>query len=542
VKNRTSYPLLIIIACLFIAPFNSFAQADESESEPPEEGAADFTVSFARTNISFNPLHSYTATEAQIYSAIFEGLATYHPLTMEPLPGAAYKWEISPDKRIYRFYLRENGKYWNGDPVTAFDFKNSWLKLLAPEEKSEYSFLLDVIKNAKDYRTGKLEQPDSVGIYAAGPYTLDIELEQPADHFLKILCHHSFVPIHPQFLKVEDWKNTNIIPGNGPYYVYSQSSTGITLVKNRLYWDAGSVAFDRVRVDLHDDSSQNTLRFNEGELQWVTDGIILDQVEKIEAIVTNPLFATNYFFFNCALSPWNDPKVRRGLALLLPWRQIRSTQFIFIPANHLVPALPYYPDIEGISEVQTEEGLKLLAEAGYPEGKGLPAVIIKTPGSFEGRRIGQLMQHAWSEQLSLEVEIKEYEYGNYYQELKTGDYTLGTISWIGDFPDPLTFLQMWTTDSNLNDAGYSSEIFDGIIDQSMTETGKERYAILSQAEEMLLHDAVVLPINHLPAWNLIDLTETGGWYPNPLDIHPFKYIQKRKLQIDPWIVMDDSPF
>ncbi len=528
---------IIIFLIVIIFPsifFPVTLQGLEQNGEEKKESA--LSVSFGKTNISFNPLHSYTATEAQIYSAIFEGLVSYHPLTMEPVPGAAYTWKISEDKKIYSFFLRENGKYWNGDPVTAYDFRNTWLKLLAPEEESEYSFLFDVIKNARAYRTGKLEQTDTVGIHAAGPYRLDIELEHPADHFLKVLCHHSFVPVHPQFLQKDHWNSTNIIPGNGPFYVYSQDENQIVLLKNNLYWDEKRVYYDKINILMQNDAAKNTEQFNSGSIQWMTDGILVDQIKNKETIITNPLFATNYFYFNCAEPPWNNHNIRRGLALLLPWDLIRSNRFLYIPTDRLIPQLPHYPVNEGISETDIDAGLRLLAEAGYPEGKDLPPIIIKIPGSFESRRISLLMQKAWTEQLSVEVTIDEYTYDTYYNELKEGNFTLGTISWIGDFPDPLTFLQMWTTDSNLNDAGYSGELFDSIIDRSMTQTGKQRYSTLSEAETILLHDAVVLPINHLPAWNIIDLFEINGWYTNPLDIHPFKYIRKHSLQVDPWIV------
>ncbi len=522
-----------IFFCLFSCILSFLIPVSSISGQP---AAPVFTASFGKTNISYNPLHSFTATEAQVYSAIFEGLVTYHPLTMEPLPAAASRWEISGDKRIYSFFLRQNGKYWNGDPVTAYDFRNSWLKLLAPEEKSEYSFLLDIIKNARAYRTGKLEQSDSVGIHAAGPYRLDIELEHPADHFLKILCHHSFVPVHPQFLQKESWQDTNIIPGNGPYYVYSQNEDEIVLIKNNLYWDKDSVYYNTVRIQFNDDPSGATDDFNTGAAQWITDGIRIDEIENREALITNPLFATNYFFFNCSEEPWNIDEVRRGLALLLPWDLVRSNRFVYIPTARLVPRLPSYPASDAITEADREEGLRLLAEAGYPEGEGLPEMVIKIPGSFEGRRIALLMKQTWTEQLAAAVEIEEFSYDTYYEELKKEDYTLGTISWIGDFPDPLTFLQMWTTDSNLNDAGYSGELFDSSIDKSMQETGKERYKTLSEAESILLHNAVVLPVNHLPAWNVIDLTEINGWFPNPLDIHPFKYFRKYTLPVDPYIV------
>lgn len=146
------------------------------------------------------------------------------------------------------------------------------------------------------------------------------------------------------------------------------------------------------------------------------------------------------------------------------------------------------------------------------------------------------MKQTWEESLGLTVTIQEFDFSEYYGILKGGDYTLGMLSWIGDFPDPLTFLQMWTSESNLNDAGYRNPDFDSIIEESMLQSGVLRYETLSRAEQLILDEAVVLPISHLPAWNLIDLSRIEGWYPNPLDIHPFRFIRKRKLRVGPGIV------
>ena len=533
--------LLPALVFLFIAA--AFPAAGEPDTSGRTGGAfppdPEITVSFSSTRITFNPLHTFTATEAQIYTALFEGLVSYHPLTMEPLPAAASRWEISEDKTRYRFYLRENGRYWNGDPVTAYDFRDSWMKLLDPEEKSEYSFLLDIIKNAQKYRTGEIDDAGKVGITAAGPYTLDVELEYPASHLLKVLCHHSCVPVHPRFLDKENWASTNIIPGNGPYYVYSQNESEIILIKNSLYWDEKNVPTESIKILLEDDPSKSTLEFNAEESLWVADGFVFSEIKKPESVVTNPLFATNYFYFSCKEEPWSNPEIRRALALLLPWDRIRSGQFVYIPSSRLVPALPSYPDITGIDKQTAEEGLQLLEDAGYPLGKGLPGMVIKIPSGFEARRVALTMKKAWEDLLEITVEVKEYDFSDYYSELKTGSYTLGTISWIGDFPDPLTFLQMWSSSSNLNDAGYKNPAFDALIDKSMQENGKERYATLSEAEEMILSEAVVLPVNHLPAFNLVNLTEMDGWFTNPLDIHPFKYVRRRKMVVGPWIVMNN---
>ena len=198
-------------------------------------------ISFSPSKIEFNPLHTFTATEAQIYTAVYEGLVSYNPFTLEPVPAAAESWEVGRDKKEYVFKLRKNSYYWDGLNVTAEDFRNSWLKMFAPDTGAQYAFLLDVIKGAKEYRTGITEDENSVAVEAVSDYTLKVTLKEPAEHFLKILCHHSFVPVHPAFVNKEDWSDLPSAPGNGPYYIYSKSDGKISLLKNVFYWDSLAV-------------------------------------------------------------------------------------------------------------------------------------------------------------------------------------------------------------------------------------------------------------------------------------------------------------
>jgi peptide/nickel transport system substrate-binding protein/oligopeptide transport system substrate-binding protein len=308
------------------------------------------------------------------------------------------------------------------------------------------------------------------------------------------------------------------------------------MVKNNLYWNEAALDLPGITVRLDSDPEVATREFNEGKISWVADSILLDRVEDTDSLVFNPLFATTFFYFSCREEPFDDPRVRRALSLLLPFESLRSPRFMYFPTSTLVPALPKYPEISGIAEQNVEEAMSLLAEAGYPEGKGIPEIVIKIPGGFESRRVAVLMKQAWEEDSGLTVTIKEFDFSRYYEVLKEGDYTLGMLSWIGDFPDPLTFLQMWTSESNLNDAGYRNPGFDAIIDESMLQSGVDRYETLSRAEQLILDEAVVLPVSHLPAWNLVDMSRIEGWYPNPLDIHPFRFIRRRELRVGPGIV------
>jgi len=518
---RRFFPLLLVFF------FSSLCLFAEEKKE--------LTVNFSSTRINFDPLHTFTTTEAQLYTAIYEGLVNYNPVNLNPVPAVAKNWDISDDGKVYRFYLRSDARYWDGTYVSARHFRDAWMRQLDPKEKAEYSFLFDIIKGAQDYRLGKINNPDEVGIRVISDSVLEVELEHPASYFLKILCHHSFVPIHPDFLKGKSPGTSGAIPGNGPFYVINRTDNELTLVKNKLYWDADNVEITDLKIIFNDDPVETTRQFNQGKIDWVASGIAVDQVEDRNTLVLNPLFATSYFYFNCTSPAIDNPEVRRGLALLLPWDQIRSREYMYVPTSTLIPKIQDYPDVKGIDKQDVEEGHAVLEKAGYGEGKGLPTIIIKIPDGGESRRIAGLMADAWRKELEVKVDVEEYDYSVYYDELKKPGYTLGTVTWIGDFPDPLTFLQMWTTESNLNDAGYSDREFDALVNQSMRESGKERYETLGRAEELLLQRGVVLPISHSPAINLIDIEDIEGWYPNTLDIHPFKYIRFSVPRIPPGI-------
>jgi peptide/nickel transport system substrate-binding protein/oligopeptide transport system substrate-binding protein len=338
--------------------------------------------------------------------------------------------------------------------------------------------------------------------------------------------------MHPSMLAHDDWNSllkpsgkdsASGIIGNGPYRITEYDDEHILLEKNPYYWDNANVKIQTIRLVFSDKDEEIIRRFNNYEIHWVATMGTLDKVLYYDTIIINPLFATSYFYFANAAPPWNNEKIRRALALLIPWERLRSTAFQFLPAKTLVPPIPRYPAPETITETLKEEALSLLQDSGFPGGKGLPPFLIKIPEGAEPMRLASLMAEAWKD-LGIEVEIKTYPFARYFEILKQGGFTLGTMTWIADFADPLAFLQMWTSSSNLNDGKYADPAYDELIRKSLSQSGEERYKTLSEAESVLLRTGQVLPIGHNPAINLIDLQFIDGWYQNPLDIHPFKFL------------------
>ncbi|MCL2293778.1 MAG: peptide ABC transporter substrate-binding protein, partial [Spirochaetes bacterium] len=483
-------------------------------------------IGFPRQPIEFNPLFAYTITEAQLFTALYEGLVSRDPFTLRPIPAVAETWEISSNNKEYIFHLRQDAYFWDGVKVTAEHFRNSWLRMLKPGENSKYAFLLDIVEGAKQFRKGEVEDPASVGIKAIDRFTLKVVLNSPAEHFLKILGHHTFVPLHPAFLNKKTWIGLPSAPGNGPYYILRKTENYLFLTKNLLYWDEQNVQIPNIKIIFLDDNAQeNSALFNEGKIHWLTGGFSIEHIEQKRHIIFNASFATTYFFFNYRTEPGNNEIMRQALILAAPLEKIRDKNFLFFPASTLVPPIPDYPELSGFGEQNKEKALLLLKKNNLT----LPEeIIIKIPNSFESLRIAILLKTSWEEIFGIDVGIVIRDFQYYHQNLKGDDYTLATISWIGAFPDPLAFLQMWTSYSNLNFAGFRCAVFDNYITESLLLAGRERYKLLSQAEQRLLDSAIILPISFIPSINLVNTDIFTGWFPNPIDIYPMKYFRFRK--------------
>ena len=498
-------------------------------------------MTYSSGDFQLDPAHSYTTTEAQIYSAIYEGLVGYHPLTLEPIPAAASRWIISADGLTYTFFLRPKGKYWNGETVTSSDFYDAWFRLISPEENAEYSFMLDIIEGAYEYRSGEITDKSKVGIKVITPLILEVKLKEAAEYFLKILCHHSFSPINP--LNIEDgkWKPGPSAIGNGPFFLYSRSDDQAVFKKNILYWDAEKVKISEIHINFTDDAENTTSEFNKGIIHWAPSGVFLGSVERTENIVTNPLFGTTYFYFTADEGPLSNSEVRRGLSLMLPWDILRSPQNFFLPSSTLVPSIPGYPRIEGITKRDMQEALQLLHKAGFTKGKGLGTLIIRIPDTRDSMYIAGIMKQTWEKFLDVNIQIEVYNFGDYYDKLKEPGYALGTTSWIGDYADPLTFLQMWTADSNLNDSGFNDPVYDKLLEEAVKlKDTEERYQMMADAEKHLLDGGLILPLENYPAFNAVNVDILQGWYPNVLDIHPFKYMYLIKPQLPKGVVKKRS--
>ncbi|MDR0312772.1 MAG: peptide ABC transporter substrate-binding protein [Treponema sp.] len=492
------------------------------------------TVVFSKGEVELDFRKSYIASDAQIFTALYEGLFSYNPLTMEPVSALASRWELSEDGKQWTFTIRNNARYWNGDPVRAEDFRVAWLSVLEPGRDSPYSSLFDIIEGAREYRLGTLRDQNRVGISAPNDRTLVVRLNSPASFFPSMLCHHTFAPVHPSMANKADW-SVGIPVSNGPFYIKEMNEDRMTLVKNDYYWDVSNTSLNSIIIEFTEDGDVAADLWNSGQAHWISGNVNYDALRDRSGITVNAMFATYYYYIRSARRPWADHRLRRALSLVLPWDSIREGHFL--PATTLVYPISGYPEIKGVDTTDVEEARRLLEEAGYARGVGLPTLVIRITPDPEAARISRLMAAAWMEMLGIPSRVEVVSYGSYLQSLKRNDYDIGYSIWIGDFADPYTFLQMWRRDSNLNDAQYNDPDYEALLEKSMTEEGRRRWQTLAEAEELLLSRGTVLPISYNPAVNVVDTDEIEGWFPNALDIHPFKYLAFRSFRPLPGVAM-----
>ena len=522
---KTNRLYLLIFVMALVAPLVLFAR----------ETKGVLTLALSTVEMTLDPLRAYRTDELQAATGIYEGLVSYNPVNLRPVPGVAYSWEVTGDGRIYTFYLRERAKFSNGEQVTAEDFRQSWLRIINPDEEGEYSFLFDVIKGAADYRSGRNRDPGSVGVRALSPAMLEVELERPAGHFLSMLPHMSFAPVHRSHRTTAGWEESAPLVSNGPFTLVSWSAREMVLDRNIHYWDRWNVALDQIRIIAESDPAETARLLNDGTIQWA-DYAQIGLLENDDLVQVAALFATSYLYFRTDIEPWSNPLVRKGISLLIPWNELRTAASSFISST-LVPAVGFYDKPPGLEERNVEKALALLAEAGYPNGRGLPDVkAIVTPGSV-AEAVLEAAANIWKERIGLKTEIVAVSFNLYQEIARGGGYVIGASTWIGDFADPLSFLQMWTTGSKLNDAKYASERYDTLLEKAMSENSEARYDLYAQAETLLLSDdVVVIPLTNPPSINLVDLDRITGWYANALDIHPFKHIRFRTPRVPEWYV------
>ena len=478
-------------------------------------------------------------TEHNIISALLEGLVTENPKTLEPEPGAAESWSVSDDGTVYTFALRSNGKWSNGDTVTAHDFVFSFERMLSPGLSAEYAEMLFVMKNAAAFHEGTLSDFSQVGVRAVNDSTLEITLNAGTPYFLSMLNHYSWYPVHPPTIlkhgKMDElhtpWTRPGNYVGNGVFVLDTWEVNKVIVVKkNPLHWDAQIVRLEAIHFHAIEKALTEERAFRAGDLH-VTGTVPLDKIEKYqqrspELLMVSPYIGTYYYLFNVEQPPLDDVRVRKALSMSID-RAAICTHVLKagqLPAYHFVP-----PDTGGYTSqarvtYDIAAAKTLLAEAGYPDGEGFPGFELLYNTNESHRKIAEVIQQMWQKNLNIKVMLKNQEWKVYLDSTQQGDFQVARAGWIGDYVDPNTFLDLWITGGGNNRTRWSNSDYDNFISTAAaTSDAAVRFNAFQKAETILLNELPIMPIYLYVSLSLIQ-PGVRGWYPTLLDHHPYKYV------------------
>ena len=475
-----------------------------------------FTIIVPVHEYDLNPHTASYSSEAQILSSLYEGLFSYDPATLEPKNALAVRYRISRNKKRWTFTLRKNAKFGDGSPITARDVCDAWLDLLA-EPRAPYSSMLDIIEGAAAYRNGKGKR-SAVGIRALSDTTLVVELVSPAGYLPRVLCHSAFSVYK---------KGTSV--SSGAFSMQRNSNGEMILIKNNNYWDAEHTHIERIAIVQSDDADENAFLFNTGSADWIAGNVTVQKLLDKDCAQINAEFATEYLFFKSRKkSVWNNPDLRAALLEAVPWDELRSQAFVKAPT--LVYPINGYPQVEGFTYTDSDEAASLMTDAkkkaGIPQNRRLP-LVIGIPDTDYMKKQAAILADAWKA-LGVDVSIQTSPIKNYLESIPSWNADLFSYTWIGDFADPLAFLELFRSASTLNVAQWKNAEYDKLLGEAALYTGEERTKLLARAEQLLLDSGEVLPVSHPVSLNVIDLETTGGWSSNAFDIHPFKYLYKKR--------------
>ncbi|CAN5597913.1 oligopeptide ABC transporter substrate-binding protein OppA [soil metagenome] len=475
--------------------------------------------------------------EGRVVNALFEGLTAFNAQG-KAIPGVAESWTISDDKKIYTFKLRPNAKWSNGDPVTAEDFVKSWKRTLSPETAASYNYQLFFVKNAQAFAEGKVNDFSQVGVKAIDNQTLEVILESPTPFFLDLCATPPLEPVPVAAIEKygDDWIKPGKIVTNGAYLLKSwRINDKIELQKNPNYWNAKAVALDRIDV-LPISKANVAFNFYEGGLadllmdKGLAPPALLDQLRTRDDFHAAPFLGIYFLRFNCSKPPFNDPRVRAAFSLCVNKDIItkKITRAGELPATSLVP-----PGIAGYTSPKTgefdpEKARQLLAEAGFPGGKGFPLTTYLYSEGELNEAIAVELQNMWREHLGVSINLARQEWKVYLNSLSSLDFGIARSTWVGDYPDPNTFLDMFVTGGGNNRTGWSDPAYDQLIaDAGREGDPAQRFQILNQAENLLLNtETVICPIYYYVGIQLYDPAKVGGIEANVLDEHPLRTIYR----------------
>lgn len=512
--------ILICIAIFFcVSQFKSEVQNDDT-----------LNLIFGAEPEGLDPAVISGIVELRYVDALFEGLLSYDPQTLNPVPAVAESYEISEDGKIYKFHIRtkpERPRWSNGSPVTAHDFEYSFFRVLNPKTASKYVSLFFLIKNAREYYKGKLPR-EKVGIKAINDLTLEITLSEPCPYFPDLVAFMTFFPVHKETVEKfgNDWIKPGNIVSNGAFILKEwKYNNFLRFAKNPFYWNKDKVRLKEINAYAVENSFTALNMYESGLVDLITtipSGHI-DKLKSRKDFHSSPALMTTFLRFNVTREPFDNPDVRKAFGISIDREAIVKyiTRGGEVATSSFTP-----PNIQGYTPpdgVKTDFNIarRLLYKSNFSKKK----IEFLIPSNELVRKIAEMIQSVWKKELNVHVEILSQEKKIWLESMRNLDYDVCYSNWIGDYNDPSTFIEIMVSESPNNRTGWKNPDYDNLVFSTSKEKDNfKRWELYKKAEKILIEDEYpIAPLFHNV--NIVMYKDfVKGVYPNPRSIYPLKNI------------------
>ncbi len=505
--------LIFAMVLAFMAPLFSGGQG-ETASADTEPAVLNWNLGSAGPK-TIDPGLNGANDGGDICSNTFEGLVRER--SGKIIPGIAESWDVSADGKTVTFKLRKS-KWSDGSDLTEHDFEYAWKRAMDPATASEYSWLWHYTNVVGSEEAVEGAPLDKVGVKAVDDYTLVVTLKNPTEYFVSLTSFYHFMPVKKSSVEAAAggdgaWARTpGLAVSNGPFVLTDYKiGEGLTLEKNKYYWNADEVGIDVINVKFIDTESTAYTAYQAGELDFLSS---VPPAEVPKLIAENPefyvfpLLGTYYYNFNMDLDIWKDARVRKAMSMAIDRKRICDVLAGGqVPAAGFIP--PGMPDNQGRDFFETaglfglsmddgsvDAAKKLMAEAGYPNGEGFPEFVMLYNTSESHQLIAEMMQEMWKTNLGITCTLENQEWAVFQDTTKEGDFQLARGGWLTDFLDPMGLLAIFTTGNTYNTPKYSNAEYDELLRKANASVGMAHFDALYAAQEIFMNEMPIIPVYH----------------------------------------------
>ncbi len=532
-RRRPTLALLVALLCLALLPLGC-SKRETAAAAGRRTGTLHLALNSEPGEL--DPQRQINMDQMSVALALFEGLTALDERTSLPVPAAAERWDPPADSLTWTFHLRPGLRWSDGAPLTAEDFAWSLRRALSPALASEYAYVLYPIRGAEDFNAGRLTDPAALGLRAVDATTLEISLERPTPLLPAILTLPVAFPIPRQALAKaaaagdeRRWTRPEFLVGNGPFVLTEWSpNRQLVTTRNPQFHEPAKLA--AIVFHPYDQAAAQEAAFRTGQLHLTADlpatRLAHYRANQPQVLRTEPVLEANFLRFNTTQPPFGDVRVRQAFALAIDRRALVESVTLGgqTPGATLCPSgLPGYTPPPGIAH-DPAAARRLLGEAGFPEGRGFPAVEVIGFTSDLNQKVLEALQQMWQRELGVTVTLAPKEKNVWITDERRLAYQLSLARWIGDYADPVAFLELFLSAGGNNATGWSDAEYDRLVRAAAAEsTPARRNALFREAEERLLAALPVAPLYHGTRAYLAD-PAVRGWEPALLGFQRYQHV------------------